>query len=140
MNPYSGTKDSLQESVSRNQGVVYRDLYKGIEGKFFLEMCIKGSGDSLWICMDECIVQDLVFLTIFPVKQYFRFDLLFLVQCLLDFGLALNFCVFSVQEFTGTVLPHDMRPGMAGELTEAIGTIHDRKAVGQGVTQDKVTV
>lgn len=47
----------------------------------------------------------------------------------------------AVQEVAGARLLHDLGPRVAGELAEAIGTVHDGKDFGDlGVAEDKVGV
>lgn len=80
-------------------------------------------------------------LTFLLVEDQLGLELLPLVQGSLDLSRQPVAGVAAVQEVTRAALLHELGPGVASELTEAIGAVDDGvERLDLSVPQDKVTV
>lgn len=80
-------------------------------------------------------------LTFLLVEDQLSLELPPLIQGSLDLSCAAVTGFWTVQEVAGAALLHELRPGIPGELTEAIRAVDDGvERLHLGVTQNKVAV
>lgn len=80
-------------------------------------------------------------LTILLVEQHFDLKLWLCFEGCLDGSLVIFECFGTVEELAGTTLLHDLCPGIARELTEAIAAVDDGvEGWYLGIPQHKVAI